>query len=232
MNNLYEFGTSCDVIIRCPFDTEIGGQFYKAGSPYTILKDVYYNLSYKTQNTNAFSKENILSYRNALPDFINLYNVTLTDKVCNLITTRVDNKMITKVYHAIAVNGIIYLPENNATNIYIVHDGSLIDIDYTVEEDKIIGDFIEQQEYMLIYNVVNQSETFDFETPSHGYLSLEIIGKGNLNKTTSSIYMNFPAVSLISVPLFNLSSGTILSAPLTFECIQRKQDRAYFAIGE
>ena len=49
MNNLYEFGTSCDVIIRCPFDTEIGGQFYKAGSPYTILKDVYYNLSYKTE---------------------------------------------------------------------------------------------------------------------------------------------------------------------------------------
>ena len=46
-NNLYEFGGSCDVIIRCNTDRVIGGTNYKANEPYTILKDVYCSLQYR-----------------------------------------------------------------------------------------------------------------------------------------------------------------------------------------
>lgn len=232
MNNLYEFGGVCDVIVRCNSERTIGNRTYKSGEPYTILKDVYVNVGYRTTISDASAKNNVLSNREGLPDVVNISGVTLTDKVCNLIATKEKQGIITKSYEAVADDGVIYMPETYIPDSVYIYRGNELITDFTVENDKLLGVFEEGQTYLIFYSVLMSANCFNFEIPSFGYFSLDIIGKGNIDKKSKNVYISFPAVSLISVPVFDLVNGTILNAPLQFVCVHRMQKPPIFVLGD
>ena len=232
MNNLYEFGGVCDVIIRCNSERKIGQRTYQAGEPYTILKDVYVNVGYRTTMSDASAKNNVLVHRAGLPDLVNISGVTLTDKVCNLIATQENSARITKSIEVIADDGVIYMPEDYIKDsVYIYYNNIRIE-DFTTEGDKILGSFVESVSYLVFYSILASGSCFNFEVPSFGYFALDIVGKGNIDKKSKNVYISFPAVSLISVPIFDLVNGTILNAPLQFECIHRMQKSPVFVLGD
>jgi hypothetical protein len=230
MNNLYEYGGSCDVIIRCNSERKIGNKTYKEGEPYTILKNVFCNLTYKNNTSEGFAKTNVLAAREGKPDIVNITNIVLNEKICDLIATRQNTGIFLIHADCIADGNKLYLPETPDSSTVFVYDKNLNLIDCTVQEDTIVGVFEEGEAYLVFYNKIIES-AFDFTTPHYGYFSLEIFGHGNINKGTGNIYMKFPAVSLMSVPVFNMVNGTILSAPLQFECIYKSQTDPYFGIG-
>lgn len=233
MNNLYEFGGACDVIIRCNNERIIGGKTYKANEPYTILKDVFVSLGYKNITSDSGAKKNVIAHREGLPDIININGITLTTKVCDLIAERTrEVRYINKVCECIADNGKIYLPETPADKTLFIYKNNELFTTFIIENDILKGEFIEGQSYLIFYSVLSDNICFNFNVPSYGYFSLDIIGKGNVDKITQNVYLNFPAVSLISVPVFDLVNGTILNAPLQFECIHRGQKEAFFAVGD
>ena len=232
MNNIYEFGGVCDVIIRCNSDRIIGNRTYKANHPYAILRDDNVNIQYRNKTSEGIATKNILSFREGLPDLVSITNVTLTDKVCNLISTKKKEKaVITKYYNAPVDRGLIYLPETPINdNIYIYHGNTLIE-EWRRNEDKIgIDDSYEK--VLVFYEVEVDDHSFNFDVPEYGYFSLDIIGKGNMEKKSQDIFIKFPAVSLVSVPVFNMVNGTILYAPLQFTCIHKNQEKSYYHIGD
>lgn len=231
MNNLYEFGGSCDVVIRCNSERTINNKQYKAGEPYTILRDVFCSLQYKNNTAEANAKTNIVATRQGSPDIVNISNIVLNDKICDLIATRNGFKYITKVYEGYGENGKLYLPQKPEGSIFIFK-GSIAINEFEINDYILTGNFEEGASYLVIYQILTQHSCFEFDTPHYGYFSLEIIGKGNQNKKSENIYMSFPAVSLMSVPVFDLVNGTLLNTPLQFECIHHRQNKAYFNIGE
>lgn len=231
MNDLYEFGGSCNVVIRCNSERNIGGVTYSANEPYTILEDVFVSLGYKNIASQGNAKNNIVATRQGLPDTIDISNVTLTDKVNCLIAEKTPSKIIGKHYYGIAVNGVIYLPERPVDEqIFIYYKNSRIQ-DFSVQNDTIVGNFINNERYLIFYNIMSENSCFDFETPHYGYFSLEIIGTGNTDKVSEEVYIRIPAASLMSVPIFDLVNGNILHAPLQFQIIHQNQNKAYFNIG-
>lgn len=232
MNNLYEFGGMCDVVIKCNSERKIGNKTYAAGEPYTILKDVFVNIGYRNTTSEASAKNNIAAHRSGMPDLVNLSNLTLTTKVCDLIATRVQPQTITKYYTAIGEDGVIYLPETFVSNSTYVYNRNERFVDYSENEDRLTGQFVEGGEYLIFYSVLVDNTYYDFNVPSYGYFTLDIIGKGNLDKKTKNVYIHLPAVSLISTPVFDLINGNILNTPLQFECIHRGQSNSYFVVGD
>ena len=232
MNNLYEFGGVCDVIIKCNSERQIGNKTYDAGEPYTILNDVYVNLGYKNIISDGGAKNNIIAHRVGLPDIVNISGLTLTDKVCDLIATRVTDTVITKACEVIGDNTKIYMPEQYIHGSVFVYYKNERITNFTEHNDYLNGSFQSGEKYLIFYSIKVDNCSFNFNTPTYGYFSLDICGKGNLNKKTKDIYLNFPAVSLMSVPVFDLVNGNILNAPLQFECIHKAQKNSTFKVGD
>lgn len=231
MNNLHEFGGVCDVIIKCNSERAIGEKTYKAGEPYTILKDVYVNIGYQNTTSEGSAKNNIYAHRSGSPDTISISGLTLTDKVSNLIATKIQQSVVTKYCECIADKNTIYMPEPYIKNsVYIYYNGEKINC--KEQDDCLTGNFTNGYIYTIFYSVAVTQHCYDFTVPSYGYFSLDIIGKGNTNKKSNNIFISCPAVSLVSVPVFNLVNGTILNAPLQFTVIDKNQKPATFTFGE
>ena len=83
----YKLGNQVTVIIRSySDDTFIGDQYVKhANQPYTIIKSAEANLSFKNITSTAKTTFNHLVYTHMKPSQLSISNVTINDKILNLI---------------------------------------------------------------------------------------------------------------------------------------------------
>lgn len=233
MNSIYEYGGLCDVIVRCNSERTIGGKTYKANEPYTILKDVVVNLSYRTTTHEGTSRNNVMAAREGLPDYVSISNIEFTDKVACLIADKQEQKFLSNFCECEAWNGEIYFPAaTEVGNVWLYNANNELITDYTIETDKLVGNFEEGQKYLAFYNYLSAHKCFSFETPHYGYFTLEVFSKGNHDKISEPLYIKFPAVALMSVPVFDFVNGNILHAPLNWQVIHKGQEQSYFHIGE
>lgn len=83
----YKLGNQVTVIIRSySDDTFIGNQYIEyANQPYTIIKSAEANLSFKNITSTAKTTFNQLAYTHIKPSQLSISNVTINDKILNLI---------------------------------------------------------------------------------------------------------------------------------------------------
>ena len=83
----YKLGNQVTVIIRSySDDTFIGDQYIEhANQPYTIIKSAEANLSFKNITSTAKTTFNHLAYTHMKPSQLSISNVTINDKILNLI---------------------------------------------------------------------------------------------------------------------------------------------------
>lgn len=83
----YKLGNQVTVIIRSySDDTFIGDQYIEhANQPYTIIKSAEANLSFKNITSTAKTTFNQLAYTHIKPSQLSISNVTINDKILNLI---------------------------------------------------------------------------------------------------------------------------------------------------
>lgn len=83
----YKLGNQVTVIIRSySDDTFIGDQYVEhANQPYTIIKSAEANLSFKNITSTAKTTFNHLAYTHMKPSQLSISNVTINDKILNLI---------------------------------------------------------------------------------------------------------------------------------------------------
>lgn len=83
----YKLGNQVTVVIRSySDDTFIGKQYIEhANQPYTIIKSAEANLSFKNITSTAKTTFNQLAYTHIKPSQLSISNVTINDKILNLI---------------------------------------------------------------------------------------------------------------------------------------------------
>ena len=234
MNNLYEYGGIADVLIKPNIDMVIGNKTYKANEPYTILRDVQVNLLYEQINSNIAAKKPVGSSQAARPYQIAISNITLTQKVCNLILTKDEESNYTKTVNEkiIAENESLYLSNEPINNNIFVYDSSFAAaVVENTEANILTGDFIDGQEYLVFYDITDSGSKYKLEVPHYPYFTFEITAKGNDNKTTSDVYFKFPAVSIVTVPNFNIVYNNILNTPLVADIIYLRQEEPTIIFG-
>lgn len=231
-NKLYEFGGTADVILKSRIEQTINGVTYAANEPYTVFKDVSVELQYDSYTTNGaggISNKTNLSIRQGQPTKIALFGCPLTDKVCNLIFTQEKETTYTETCHKTLVcleDGKLHLTTSNIQSMFVYDDeynkvGVFAASD--IAEQCVTGNFVAGRRYLVFQTLVKTGKIYKFDMPIYPYFSLEIIGKGNTDKKTSGVYLNFDAVSLVSTPALDIISGGMLNAPLVFDIIYKNQ---------
>lgn len=234
MNNLYEYGGIADVLIKPNIDMVIGNRSYKANEPYTVLRNVQVNLLYEQISSDITAKKSISSSQIARPYQISINNITLTQKVCNLILTKAENDTYNKTINEkiIAEKGSLYLSDEPINDNIFVYDSSFSAISVENAEANVLsGDFVDGQEYLVFYDITDSGNKYKLEIPHYPYFTFEITGKGNDNKMTSDIYFKFPAVSIVTVPNFNIVYNNILNSPLIANIIYLHQEEPTIIFG-
>ena len=230
MNNIYEFGGVADVLLRFRTAQTVCGKTYEAGEPYALIKNIYVSFNYDEKTTTQSGKRPVLSARNARPDQISLSRVPLSQKIANLVlTSSADAKYTRTRMESISCYEEGELETNYAVaDSIFVYDEDMNRIDdIEVKDTIVVGPFELNKKYSVFYKTEAIGDKYQFEVPYYPYMELEIFMKGNTNKISNDVYMNFNAVSLVSVPDFNIYEGGILNTPLVFNVVYAHQEEPF-----
>jgi hypothetical protein len=115
-----------------------------------------------------------------------------------------------------------YKPEEGLKLRYEPSDDSMFIFNH--EMKRVERNNMTEGEYLVFYQIECEGDKYSFEVPSYGYFSVEVFMKGNTNKISNDVYMHFDALSLATVPNFNIMNGGILNTPLVFNIIYSKQE--------
>ena len=226
-NTLYEYGGVADVLIKCKTAKTIDGIEYKDGEPYTMLKDVQVQLNYEQHTADASAKKPIISGVDARPYELIISGIPLSRKITNLILTPNTQQYEYTKREIITCweEGKLELSNEiiNSTDVFC-YDNNFNRIEVSVVDNKTLsGNFAANTEYLVFYTTYGLGDAYKFEVPYYSYFSIEVFAKGNTDKTTNNIYMNFDAAALTTVPNFNILSGGLLNTPLVFRLIYQYQ---------
>ena len=226
-NRLYEFGGTADVLIKCKTARTIDGTEYKEGEPYTLLKDVRIQLDYEQHTAGSSAKKPIMSSIDGRPYRLTIGGIPLTRKITNLMLTNTNNEYEYTQRDIVTCweDGQLQLSHKvlYADNVFCYDDDfNRIDV-VSVDESLVNGNFAKDNNYLVFYTTTDNGNAYKFEIPHYAHFSIEIFAKGNTDKQTNNIYMNFDAAALITVPSFNILSGGLLNTPLVFELIYQYQ---------
>ena len=226
-NRLYEFGGTADVLIKCKSPRTIDGVEYKEGEPYTMLKDVVVQLKYEQRIVEASGVKPVFSGGDGRPYEMVISSIPLTRKIANLILTSSKNEYCYTKKEIITCweEGKLELSDIATNDKIFCYDVNFDVVEAQLENGgKIIsGNFKTNVEYLVFYTVLGYGNAYSFEVPYYAYFSIEIFAKGNSDKCTNNVYMNFDAAALTTVPDFNLLNGGLLNTPLVFKLIYKNQ---------
>jgi len=226
-NDIYEFGGVADVLLKFKTDLEVCGTHYLTGEPYTYLKDVNIRFGYSQQDSLATARKNVLSANSARPNQISIGNVPFSQKIADLMLTRDEATLYSEARKntiSCEKDGELIATGLPIEGTVFVYDKSFIRQEVNGIDNSIIhGNFEVGNTYLVFYQELATGAKYSFEVPHYPYFQADIFMKGNVNKITNDVYMHFDALSLISVPNFNIISGGMLNTPLVFNVIYQSQ---------
>lgn len=225
-NSLIEIGSKGNVILRFLAQTTINGKTYAAQEPYLFLKDVSIIINYKKLDKSNSAGANKIANTATYPQSISVLEAPFSRKLCSLLAAYVDdgleyNPTIFKTLTA--ETGIIYLPEevkeSGAIYAYDEDFDSVVFTYNSVLNALESESFVEDTDYLISYSSVKTGTKFNLIQPCYPYMSMEIQGIGNIDKSTKRVIMYFEKVSLNSLLEFNFIQNNRINTPLEFHII-------------
>ena len=194
----YKLGNQVTVIIRsyCG-DTSIGNQsILYANQPYTIIKSADASLSFKNISSTAKTNFNYLVYTHMKPNQLLLSNVTLNDKILNLIFHK--NNVATKHYfskieNVVSSNGYIYFglskSNKNIRDVFIYdNNGQCIHLDeWNSNTGYKIG--TDGQSYLVCYQY-ESINSFSLDQNDNQYFTIDLLLTSNQNNNEEDNTIN------------------------------------------
>lgn len=192
----YKLGNQVTVIIRsyCG-DTSIGNQSMSyANQPYTIIKSADASLSFKNISSTAKTNFNYLVYTHTKPSQLLLSNVTLNDKILNLMFHK--NNVATKHYfskieNVVSSNDYIYfgLSDKNLRDVFIYDDnGNCIHID-ECNSNKGYKIGTDGQSYLVCYQY-ESINSFSLDQNDNQYFTIDLLLTSNQNNNEEDSTIN------------------------------------------
>lgn len=237
-NSLIEIGSKVNIILRFKANTTVNGQTYTAGEPYLFLKNVNAAIEYSNQDKTAEAKRTVLANSDIDPRIISIMNVNFSRKLASLLTTYEDSvdDFSSSVFESITADEsgdlIIANPmiENSEYFIYDQNFNKIEALSYDNDVTITSSNLNSGEDYLVYYRTPLSGAKFDFIKPSTPYMSMEIQGIGNVDKSSKKIIIYFDKVSLNTVINFNFIEDEIIGAPLEFNIIDNKNN--YMFIGD
>ena len=217
----YKLGNQVTVIIRsyCG-DTIIGNQSISyANQPYTIIKSADASLLFKNISSTAKTNFNYLVYTHMKPNQLLLSNVTLNDKILNLMFHK--NNVATKHYfskieNVVSSNGYIYFGLSNRIlrDVFIYdNNGNCIHIDeHNSNEGYEIG--TDNQSYLVCYQY-ESINSFSLDQNDNQYFTIDLLLTSNQNNNeedntiNSTIHLAKCGLEIDSNMSFSQNSNTV-----------------------
>ena len=174
----YKIGNQVDCVIRAYNSAPIGE--YKVTydhEPYTIIKGENGLISFSSDNTDFSSKERNGGYATEKIDSFSLYNITLTDKILNLIYCKNEGFSIT--FHEKLLSG-------DDKKIYFSNGfGKTKKMVFVYYSDDSAAE-LENAYYNIVYEVITNS-TYSLNKRNNVYVSLDISTISNEDDNTSKV---------------------------------------------
>ena len=230
INSIFKNGNKVNVLIRNKYAQQIGSYSVADNEPYTYITDVSIFFNYNQEDVNITQKGHVLSSAQDYPDSITIYNVPFTDKISSLALI----KNLTPVYKTnimtvIAADNTIYLQHADCYNVYLYDSNNILLGVFDHIDNSITGEeLINGEQYKVFYNYLVPSDdsiSYELTSPHFSYFTLEIFGEGNINDTTSALYLklNKCALSTSKDFVFNNQTGSN-TINLTFNIIKGNKD--------
>lgn len=198
--NTYKLGNKITCIIRAYSSGKIGDMVMDyENQPYTIIKSVTANLGFIDIDTTAKSSFTQLAYNNSKLSQVQISDVTLNDKILNLIFLKSNTKLVSKVENYIADgNNLIYLNPitNKVYQVFIYNDkGELEDAHgvYDTEEPIIVSE--PNKDYLICYQY-EALKGYSLDKPENMYFTLDLLVTGNKEDNTSNMNIHIEKCAL------------------------------------
>ena len=218
----YKLGNQVTVIIRSySDDTFIGAQYIeRANQPYTIIKSAEANLSFKNITSTAKTTFNHLAYTHIKPSQLSISNVTINDKILNLIfhknqtekphlctklenvTSSQDKKIYFGQLNTTLKNVFIYDSEGNCK-----YEPELNNNSYPVDKS--------EQPYLVCYQY-DSTTSFSLDQNNNHYYTIDLLLTSNQkefgekdNTINSTIHLEKCALEINSDMSFVQNSNTV-----------------------
>lgn len=239
-NSLIEVGSKADIILRFKSAITINGRSYAAKEPYLFLKDVNVLINYTNQDKRGSTDINVIAHSDIKPRSVSVGGVPFSRKIASLLACYKGQveynptffRSLTAERAAGEWKGYLFLVDEIDQNKEIfIYDNNFNLVEATYNSDLNAfesEDFIDQQDYYISFSSVRTGTKFDLNKQAIPYMSLEIQGKGNIEKITKNVVMYFDKVSLNSLLYFSFIQGDMINVPLEFYIIDDKNNYVIF----
>ena len=198
--NTYKLGNKVTGIIRAYSSGKIGDIVMDYDNqPYTIIKSVTANLGFTDIDTTAKSSFTQLAYNNSKLSQVQISDVTLNDKILNLIFLKSETKLVSKVENYISDdNNLIYLNPitDKLYQVFIYNDkGELEDAHsiYDTEEPIMVSE--PNKDYLICYQY-EALKGYSLDKPENMYFTLDLLVTGNKEDNTSNMNIHIEKCAL------------------------------------
>jgi hypothetical protein len=239
-NSLIEIGSKANVILRFKTETCINGITYAANEPYLYLKEANVIINYSNQDRVGNTDINVIANSDIKPRTVVLNGINFSRKLAALLATYKNSNekyfptefLTLKASRGETGPGVIYLtkPLGDQDKLFI-YDAQFekIAATYNATNNSLTSEsFQDQEDYLISFPSEKTGTKFDLNKPHIPYMSLEIQGVGNIDKTTKNVLMYFDKVSLNSVIEFTFIQDDLISVPLIFHIIEDKNNYVVF----
>lgn len=213
--NTYKLGNKVTCIIRAYSSGKIGDVVMDYNNqPYTIVKSATANLGFTDINTTAKSSFTQLAYNNSKLSQVQISDVTLNDKILNLIFLKSEVKLVSKVENQVADdNNLIYLTPivNEVYQVFIYNSNGELDKaigTHNTDEPIIVSE--PNKDYLVCYQY-EANKGYSLDKPENIYFTLDLLVTGNKEDNTSdmNIHIEKCALKIDKNMYFNQRSNAV-----------------------
>jgi hypothetical protein len=228
----YKLGNKINGIIRSYSAGPLGQmEMEYANQPYTVLKGVSAEISFRDRTKNMSAVSRVGHYNNRFIDTVKISDVELTDKILNLIFSKSETKLASVVEnHTTNENGEVFL--NYSGEIYQVFvydiDGQLETAYGTFDSNQPLVLKRLNEDYVIAYSY-EKSFAVDLNRAPNIYLTLDLEIVGNTDDDTSKMYVHIDKCGLeIDNNLFFTQRANAVD--LIFKVIPEDNTENYLAL--
>ena len=231
----YKIGNQISCVIRAHNIDKIGNYpITWQGEPYTIISGENGTITFQDNIVDANSTERNGSYSTEKINTFTLYNVTLTDKILNLIYSKKEGFSITYTEKLLSdENKKIFLNKGlgKPKKMVFVYYSEGVDAVLEAAYSDVDGDEIEVEHADSYYNVVYEVITnniYSLDKRSNIYVTLDISSVSNTDEETSTVWVHIDR-AVVRVNKTFYFNGNANAVDLTFAVINNEETQNYIA---
>ena len=228
MNQLFEYGSAVDIVLRTKNQITIGGKTYQKGEVYAMLKNVRTRFNYTPTNTSMSAAKPVYNGTvYSLPQSVSTSTLPLTTKLADLMFTSVSSTQKLQEIEQRTANseGEIILRANVAEGLFVYDSGDKLVENYSFDAaTRTLSGLAPSAFYTIHYlSCVENGAVFGLEQETRPYFEAELIGQGNTSKRTSKVHLLLPAVKIDMEPSFVFVDDGQLGVSLSLNIIYKGQ---------